>query len=66
MRQLATIIVEARTIFRSVCKDIWPNGAVLRCNVCTYTETATAEDCVHYIETGWPVHCGQTMLVEGT
>lgn len=53
------------TAHRTIAADAFPKGAVLTCSRCGYRETATSERVGRFLATGWPQHCGLTMLAEG-
>jgi hypothetical protein len=46
-----------------IANDVWPDGAVLVCQVCGMKKRVTAADCGQYLAHGWPKHCGKTMSV---
>jgi hypothetical protein len=51
-------------IHRSIASDVWPNGAVLKCVVCSHTEEITSAQAASCLRTGWPSHCDRTMACD--
>ncbi len=48
-------------IQQSIAADVWPNGALLECHDCGYSERITSQQAGSYLRHGWPKHCGRTM-----
>jgi hypothetical protein len=51
-------------IHRDIAADVWPNGAILKCVVCTHTERITAAQAASCLRNGWPSHCDRTMACD--
>jgi hypothetical protein len=67
MDDFDAIIGQAKRIVgasRNLAADTFPNGAVLGCKKCRFTQRATREQCARYFSTGWPTHCGATMTAD--
>jgi hypothetical protein len=52
------------TIHRDIASDVWPNGAILKCVVCTHTERITSAQAASCLRNGWPSHCDRTMACD--
>jgi hypothetical protein len=48
-------------IQRNIAKDVWPNGAILSCRGCRFSERISSGQAGDYLKHGWPNHCGVTM-----
>lgn len=58
-------IVKATDNLHTVIADeVFPEGAILKCKKCDYTQIISPADCANYLQNGWPKHCAQTMLLE--
>lgn len=67
MEDFDAIINQAKRIVgtsKAIASDVFPNGAILGCTKCRFTQRATSEDCARYLSTGWPTHCGATMSAD--
>lgn len=49
---------------RNIAADVWPNGAILACARCRFSQRITTEQAGDYLKRGWPTHCGRTMTCE--
>ena len=61
---LQTVLAKCASLHQDIANDVWPNGAILRCQECGHEVEISAEDCARYLKLGWPKHCGRGMLVE--
>lgn len=46
-----------------IASGAFPAGALLECVKCHQSGNVSSADCSRYLATGWPVHCGVTMMV---
>jgi hypothetical protein len=54
-------LAKLATIHRDIASDVWPNGAILKCTVCSRTEQITSAQAANFLRRGWPSHCDRTM-----
>lgn len=52
------------TIHHDIATAVWPNGAILKCMVCTHTEHVTSAKAAGFLRHGWPSHCDRTMACD--
>ena len=51
------------TFHSKIAKDVWPEGAMLKCKRCEETKKISSAECGDYLENGWPEHHGETMIM---
>lgn len=47
-----------------IAKNNYPDGAIAKCKVCSKSNEVTMERVVEFMQNGFPVHCGQTILLK--
>lgn len=57
-------LAKLANIHRDIATDIWPNGAVLKCVVCSHTRTIMSQQAGSCLRSGWPSHCDRTMACD--
>jgi len=63
--EVKRLLDSVANIHQKVANDVWPMGATLHCAVCEKHDVKISSmDCSHYLRTGWPQCCGQTMMLE--
>ena len=50
-------------LFEELAKQVFPEGADLRCERCRRKRWGSWGACAVWLRTGWPRCCGQTMAV---
>jgi hypothetical protein len=49
---------------RGIAADVWPNGGILSCGTCGFSERITSAMAGFYLANGWPMHCRTTMSMK--
>jgi hypothetical protein len=52
-----------KDLHSNISKDVWPEGAKLKCKTCGEIITITTEECGKFLASGWPEHHGITMIM---
>ena len=62
--ELGRLLKRVHALPDKIAEDVWPNGAILHCKKCGKSTEISSQNCSDYLWNGWPVCCGQTMMLE--